>query len=150
MSGFISRLCWELTIVGKTCIMWQKTGEIPRKIYFAPWDMDITWGDALSAGTDGKVWDVGMNTTLYSERINWSFGDRLIELDVEGSRSYVEERWKELREGVLSDESLTRCRGGPGSSDTGFRSACPGQRALAGQRPGTGLRPVSRGWRFTA
>ena len=27
-----------------------------QKIYFAPWDMDITWGDALSAGTDGKVW----------------------------------------------------------------------------------------------
>ena len=77
-----------------------------QKIYFAPWDMDITWGDALSAGTDGKVWDVGMNTALYSERINWSFGDRLIELDVDGSRSYVQGRWKELRQGVLSDESL--------------------------------------------
>ena len=77
-----------------------------QKIYFAPWDMDITWGDALSAGTDGKVWNVGMNPNLYSERINWSFGDRLIELNVEDSRSYVEERWKELREGVLSDESL--------------------------------------------
>ena len=77
-----------------------------QKIYFAPWDMDITWGDALSAGTDGKVWDVGMNPNLYSERINWSFGDRLLELNVEGSRSYVEKRWKELREGVLSDESL--------------------------------------------
>ena len=52
-----------------------------QKIYFAPWDMDITWGDALSAGTGGNVWDVGLNTALYSERINWSFGDRLIELD---------------------------------------------------------------------
>lgn len=78
-----------------------------RKIYFAPWDMDITWGDALSEGTDGKIWDVGLNTALYSERINWSFGDRLIELDVENSCSYVGERWKELRRGVFSDESLT-------------------------------------------
>ena len=78
-----------------------------QKIYFAPWDMDITWGDALSAGTGGNVWDVGLNTALYSERINWSFGDRLIELDVDGSRAYVEETWKELRRGVLSDESLT-------------------------------------------
>ena len=78
-----------------------------QKIYFAPWDMDITWGDALSEGTDGKIWDVGLNTALYSERINWSFGDRLIELDVEGSRAYVGERWKELRQGALSDESLT-------------------------------------------
>ena len=76
-------------------------------IYFAPWDMDITWGDALSEGTDGNVWDIGLNTALYSERINWSFGDRLIELDVDGSRAYVSERWQELRQGVLSDESLT-------------------------------------------
>ena len=50
---------------------------------------------------------MGLNTALYSERINWSFGDRLIELDVDGSRAYVEETWKELRRGVLSDESLT-------------------------------------------
>ena len=76
-------------------------------VYFAPWDMDITWGDALSEGTGDNVWDVGLFTALYSERINWSFGDRLIELDVDGSCDYVSERWKELRQGVLSDESLT-------------------------------------------
>ena len=50
---------------------------------------------------------MGLFTALYSERINWSFGDRLIELDVDGSCDYVSERWKELRQGVLSDESLT-------------------------------------------
>ena len=82
-----------------------------QKIYFAPWDMDLTWGDALSEGTDGKLWNVGMNTSLYSERINWLFGDRLVELDVDGSRSYISERWKELREGVLSDENLTETIG---------------------------------------
>ena len=76
-------------------------------VYFAPWDMDITWGDALSEGTGDNVWDVGLFTALYSERINWSFGDRLIELDVDGSCDYMSERWKELRQGVLSDESLT-------------------------------------------
>ena len=76
-------------------------------VYFAPCDMDITWGDALSEGTGDNVWDVGLFTALYSERINWSFGDRLIELDVDGSCDYVSERWKELRQGVLSDESLT-------------------------------------------
>lgn len=76
-------------------------------VYFAPWDMDITWGDALSEGTGDNVWDVGLFTALYSERINWSFGDRLIELDVDGSCDYVSEMWKELRQGVLSDESLT-------------------------------------------
>ena len=74
---------------------------------FAPWDMENTWGDALSEGTGENGWEVGLVTALYSERINWSFGDRLIELDVDGSCDYVSERWKELRQGVLSDESLT-------------------------------------------
>ena len=78
-----------------------------RKIYFAPWDMDITWGDALQEGTEGNVWNIGLNTALYSERINWSFGDRLLELDVDGSRAYVADRWTEFRQGVLSDENLT-------------------------------------------
>ncbi len=78
-----------------------------QKIYFVPWDMDLTWGDALSEGTDGNIWNVEMNTALYSERINWLFGDRLVELDVDGSQDYISERWKELREGVLSDENLT-------------------------------------------
>ena len=92
---------------GKNMYYVSKNRGASQKIYFAPWDMDITWGDALSEGTEGKIWDVGLNTALYSERINWSFGDRLIELDVEGSRAYVGERWKELRQGALSDESLT-------------------------------------------
>ena len=92
---------------GKNMYYVSKNRGNTQKIYFAPWDMDITWGDALSEGTEGKIWDVGLNTALYSERVNWSFGDRLIELDVEGSRSYVGERWKELRQGALSDESLT-------------------------------------------
>lgn len=92
---------------GKNMYYVSKNRGASQKIYFAPWDMDITWGDALSEGTEGKIWDVGLNTALYSERVNWSFGDRLIELDVEGSRSYVGERWKELRQGALSDESLT-------------------------------------------
>jgi len=78
-----------------------------QKIYFAPWDMDITWGDALSVGTDGNIWDVNVNSNLYSERINWAFGDRLVELDVNGSREYVAKIWKKLREGILSEESLT-------------------------------------------
>lgn len=85
------------------------------RIYFAPWDMDLTWGDALSekdpaelkGEADETVWDVGMNTALYSERINWEPGDRLVALDVEDARSRVEEKWRTLREGVFSDESLT-------------------------------------------
>jgi len=78
-----------------------------QKIYFAPWDMDITWGDSLSEGTEGRIWDVALNPYLYSERINWLLGDRLVELDVDGAREKVAQTWKELRDGVLSEKSLT-------------------------------------------
>ena len=84
----------------------KSTGTL-QKLYFAPWDMDITWGDALSEGTDGNVWTIKLLPNLYSERINWSLGDRLVELDVDGAVSYVSERWKALREGVFSDAQLT-------------------------------------------
>lgn len=49
--------------------------------------MDITWGDALSENEEGdSVWKVGLFTGLYSERINWAYGDRLVELDVDETR----------------------------------------------------------------
>ena len=77
------------------------------KLYFAPWDMDITWGDALSENEEGdSVWKVGLFTGLYSERINWAYGDRLVELDVDETRDYVNRTWKELRADVFSEENL--------------------------------------------
>lgn len=92
---------------GKNMYYIAKSQGTSHKIYFAPWDMDITWGDALSEGSGSTIWSVGLNTMLYSERINWLFGDRLVELDVDGARDYVASAWKTLRKGVLSDESLT-------------------------------------------
>lgn len=77
------------------------------KMYFAPWDMDLTWGDSLSESTGGEYpWDVGLLPNLYTERINWSMGDRLVELDVDNARERVAERWKSLRADVLSDEAI--------------------------------------------
>ncbi len=78
------------------------------RIYFVPWDMDITWGNALREGTGDAIWDVGLNTNLYSERINWQPGDRLVELNVDSTRERIREKWKQLREGVFSDENLTQ------------------------------------------
>lgn len=77
------------------------------RIYFAPWDMDLTWGDSLKNSTDGAIWKVELYTNLYSERINWSLGDRLIALDVENTREQVREKWNLLRSGTFSDENLT-------------------------------------------
>lgn len=85
-----------------------KSSNQSQKIYFAPWDMDLTWGDGLSEGTLGQIWDVGLHTNLYSERINWTLGDRLIQLDVEKARDYVKDTWARLRKGALFGESLTQ------------------------------------------
>lgn len=85
-----------------------KSDQQSYRIYFVPWDMDITWGNALREGTGDAIWDVGLNTNLYSERINWQPGDRLVELDVDGARERIGEKWKLLRESIFSDENLTR------------------------------------------
>lgn len=91
---------------GKNMYYVAKSNGQSHRIYFAPWDMDLTWGDSLKLSTDGKLWDVELYTNLYSERINWSLGDRLIELDVENTREQVGEKWKLLRNGAFSDENL--------------------------------------------
>lgn len=85
-----------------------KSSNQNQKIYFAPWDMDVTWGDGLSESAGDQIWDVGLHTNLYSERINWTLGDRLIELHVGGAREYVADAWRGLRRGILSTETLTQ------------------------------------------
>lgn len=92
-----------------------KSNNQSYRIYFAPWDMDLTWGDALSVRDEAElkgeigepVWNVGLNTDLYSERINWEPGDRLVALNVENTRERIKEKWLMLREGLFSDKNIT-------------------------------------------
>lgn len=93
---------------GKNMYYVAKSNHHSSRIYFAPWDMDLTWGDSLREGTGEALWDVGLFPNLYSERINWPIGDRLVELDVEDAREYIREKWRFLRESSFSDESLTQ------------------------------------------
>lgn len=93
---------------GKNMYYVAKSNHHSSRIYFAPWDMDLTWGDSLREGTGEALWDVGLFPNLYSERINWPIGDRLVELDVEDAREYIREKWRFLRESSFSDENLTQ------------------------------------------
>lgn len=73
------------------------------RLYFMPWDMDYSWGnvhdfDALNRSR--------FSEEIWTMRIAWRLGDRLIRLDVEGAREKVRERWKRLREHVYSDAYL--------------------------------------------
>lgn len=68
-----------------------------------PWDMDYSWGnvhdfDALNRSRPSRE--------IWTMRIAWRLGDRLVELNVEGAREKVANRWKSLREGVYSDAYL--------------------------------------------
>lgn len=91
---------------GKNMYYVAKSNHNAYQIYFAPWDMDLTWGDSLKDGSGEALWEVGLFSNLYSERINWSIGDRLIELNVENTREQISEKWKLLRESIFSDENL--------------------------------------------
>lgn len=92
---------------GKNMYYVAKCSHQSYRIYFAPWDMDLTWGDSLKEGTGGQLWDVSLFTDLYSERINWSMGDRLVELNVEDTQEQIRKKWESLRKGIFSDENLS-------------------------------------------
>lgn len=73
------------------------------RLYFMPWDMDYSWGnvhdfDALNRSR--------FSEEIWTMRIAWRLGDRLVQLDVEGSREKVRKRWENLRENVYSDAYL--------------------------------------------
>ncbi len=73
------------------------------RMYFMPWDMDYSWGnvhdfDALNRSR--------FSEEIWTMRIAWRLGDRLVELDVEGAREKVSRRFRELRQTVYSDSYL--------------------------------------------
>ena len=75
------------------------------KIYFVPWDMDMTWGNE----TDETSPTLQSYYTYPVDKIlSWSPGTQLIERNVGNIRQIIKERWKELYDGgVLSPEVLT-------------------------------------------
>ena len=73
------------------------------RMYFMPWDMDYSWGnvhdfDALNRSR--------FSEEIWTMRIAWRLGDRLVELNVEGAREKVARRFKELRQTVYSEDYL--------------------------------------------
>ena len=75
------------------------------KIYFVPWDMDMTWGNE----TDETSPTLQSYYTYPVDKIlSWSPGTQLIERNVGNIRQIIKERWEELYDGgVLSPEVLT-------------------------------------------
>lgn len=73
------------------------------RFYYAPWDMDLTWG--YSSDPNYPL------STKYEEHLTeqyvwWDPGDRMMETNAAGVRELAQERWKYLRDNILTDEWL--------------------------------------------
>lgn len=74
------------------------------EFYFAPWDLDLTWGN-VSVGEINSVYtEFEMET--FDDRVYWETGDRLIGLNYHGARDTMQELYKELRSTVLTDKAI--------------------------------------------
>lgn len=76
------------------------------QFYFAPWDMDLTWGN-VSVGEINPLYTAFEKETV-DDRVRWETADRLLELNCNGSRAYVQELYTELRKTVLTDDEVEK------------------------------------------
>lgn len=74
------------------------------EFYFAPWDMDLTWGN-VSVGEINPVYTAFEYETVQN-RVYWDVGDRLLDVQYEGCREYVQNLYEELRSTVLTDQAI--------------------------------------------
>lgn len=71
--------------------------------YFIPWDMNLSFGAVYAE----NVYYSEENASAVSEWVGWQPGQRMIELDADGSKELLAATWKSWREDVFSDEGLT-------------------------------------------
>ena len=74
------------------------------KFYFAPWDMDLTWGNVSVGEVNPYYTDYERDTI--DNRVYWDVGDRLIDTNYHDSVVYMENLYTEIRKTVLTDEKL--------------------------------------------
>lgn len=74
------------------------------KFYFAPWDMDLTWGN-VSVGEENPLFTAFEPETV-DDRVYWETGDWLIDLNYQGTKDDMQKLYRELRSTVLDDEAL--------------------------------------------
>ncbi len=85
-----------------------ETGVDGYKLLFSPWDMDQTWGNRFVDGQGSHGITSYYNSTDYDLPMEWSPVYFLQQCGDEEITEQVQQRYQELRESVLSDESLTQ------------------------------------------
>ncbi len=74
------------------------------RMYLVPWDTDLSWGNIYTEDAE-KLYTVYAGERA-EEYLVWPLLDRMIRLNVGNIKSRITSRWKELRQGVLSDAHL--------------------------------------------
>lgn len=70
--------------------------------YFIPWDMNLSFGAVYAE----NVYYCEESAAVIAEPVLWQPGQRMIELDADGSRELVCATWQKWRNGAFSDEAL--------------------------------------------
>ena len=78
--------------------------EYDYQFCFAPWDLDLTWGN-VSVGEVNSVYTAFERET-FDKRVKWDVGDKLLETNYHDARTYVQELYASLRSTVLTDAAI--------------------------------------------
>lgn len=70
--------------------------------YFIPWDMNLSFGAVYVE----NVYYCEESPEVLTEMVPWQPAQRMLELDVEGSRALAADTWMKWRKGAFSDEAL--------------------------------------------
>lgn len=71
--------------------------------YFIPWDLNISFGMVYE---DNSYYATELMEVV-TKPVTWQPAQRMIELDVQGSKELTHNMWKQWRSSTFSDESLT-------------------------------------------
>lgn len=74
------------------------------QFYFAPWDMDLTWGN-VSVGEENPYY-TAFEMDTYNDRVYWDTADWLIDLNYNNAVEKVQKLYKELRATTLTDKAV--------------------------------------------
>lgn len=74
------------------------------RIFFVPWDLDLTWGNVHK---DTNALRTAFETEMIIELINWETGQKVIDNNVDNSVALTKVKWNALRGTILTNVALT-------------------------------------------
>lgn len=77
------------------------------RLFFVPWDMDLTWGN-VSKDQNHPPLFTAYEPEVMTEIARWETGQKVIDLNAGNSISMVKEKWNLLRGSILTNDALTK------------------------------------------